>query len=387
MKSPDELREKLARQWENAALREGRLLDEDGAWPVALPIGKPKAEVVRHETALVREQVRKWSEVRVGGVIWKEDRYRATLEPVRYPVQWIIRDGEEWVRAVGDRAMTEEYEVLRSLLDASDEVFHSLLVRRRALWRGRAVDELLTCLRMAAELRPGCADGLPLRALPLAGNDTKFFERHEGMLLALLDVRFEGEASEQGLEQFLGAASERGHWLLVVDLDGGLLPFEQMRLRATELASAGLPGSHLLLVENESCQHQLPRLPGTVAVLGAGFDLSWLAGEWVKEKRVAYWGDLDTWGLELLGRARERVPGLRALLMTEDVFAANEGQAVAEPVPVKGPARDSLAESEARLFEKLKARSRGRLEQEFLPTDQVNAVLKGWREEAEPSGS
>jgi hypothetical protein len=386
MKSPEELRQKLARQWENADLREGRLLDREESWPVILPIGKPKAEVVRHETALVREQVRSWSKVALGEVIWKEDRYRATLDPVRYPAQWVIRSVEEWVGAANDRTVTREYENLQRLLGESDELFHSLLVRRRSLWRGREVSELVACLRMAAEICPGCADGLPLRALPLAGNDTKFLERNEGVLLALLDVRFEGEASEQGLESFLGAASDRGHWLLIVDLGGGLLPFEQIRLRASELTSTGLPGSHLLVVENESCLHQLPRLPGTMAVLGTGFDLSWLSGGWLKEKQVAYWGDLDTWGLELLGRARDRVPDLRALLMTEEVFSANEKQAVVEAVPMGGAVRESLTEEEAGLLEKLKGKERGRLEQEFLSEKLVRSTLKEWREEAGPSG-
>jgi len=312
MKSPKEVRERLARQWENVDLREGRLLGAARDWPVVLAFGKPQAEVVRDQTGLVREHVRRWNEVSVGEVIWKEVRYRATLEPVRYPAQWIIRDAEEWVRASGERAVSQEYEALRSFLNASDPVFHSLLVRRRSLWRGRPKGEVTACLQMAVELKPGCAEGLPLRAFPLSGNDSKFFERNEALLLALLDLRFEGEASAQGLGVFLGAASEGGHWLLVVDLDGSLLPFAQIRLRASELTSRGLPGSHLLVVENESCLHQLPRLPGSLAVLGSGFDLSWMGGAWLKERKVAYWGDLDTWGLDLLGRARERLPNLRA---------------------------------------------------------------------------
>lgn len=67
-------------------------MDDAEAWPLVLPIGKPKVEVVRDETGLVREQVRRWSEVSVGEVIWKEGRYRAALEPVRYPAQWVIRE-------------------------------------------------------------------------------------------------------------------------------------------------------------------------------------------------------------------------------------------------------------------------------------------------------
>lgn len=110
-----------------------------------------------------------------------------------------------------------------------------------------------------------------------------------------------------------------------------------------------------------------------------------MGGAWLKERKVAYWGDLDTWGLDLLGRARERLPNLRALLMTEEVFLANEDQAVTEPVPVQGPARASLTDDEAALFARLRASVRGRLEQEFLPQDLVHEVLREWREEGSSS--
>lgn len=71
--------------------------------------------------------------------------------------------------------------------------------------------------------------------------------------------------------------------------------------------------------------------------------------------------------------------------MTEEVFLANEDQAVAEPVPVQGPARASLTDDEAELFARLRASVRGRLEQEFLPRDLVHEVLREWREEGSSS--
>lgn len=68
-----------------------------------------------------------------------------------------------------------------------------------------------------------------------------------------------------------------------------------------------LPSERVLIVENESCQHQLPSVPNTIAVLGAGFDLSWTEAEWLARKKIAYWGDIDTWGLHFLAKARLRM--------------------------------------------------------------------------------
>jgi hypothetical protein len=45
---------------------------------------------------------------------------------------------------------------------------------------------------------------------------------------------------------------------------------------AAELATTGLPGTHVLVIENERSLYQLPSLPDTVAVLGSGLDLAWM---------------------------------------------------------------------------------------------------------------
>ena len=124
-------------------------------------------------------------------------------------------------------------------------------------------------------------------------------------MTSLLDSRYDGEVSRLGLEIFLGAFVEGSHWLLVIDLNGALLPFPKMRVASSDLIKAHLPGKRVLIVENESCQHQLPRLLDTLAILGAGFDLEWTLSNKLNSKSVAYWGDIDTWGLNFSARRKE----------------------------------------------------------------------------------
>ena len=129
MRSPAELAHKLARQRENANLREARLLDNPDAWPVTLSIGKPRPAAIRDQIAEVREHLRAWHGVGVGEVVWKEANYRSTTETVRYPAQWIIPDTETWMRACADKAVVSQHRLLAQLLASSDPDFRSLLAR------------------------------------------------------------------------------------------------------------------------------------------------------------------------------------------------------------------------------------------------------------------
>jgi hypothetical protein len=59
-----------------------------------------------------------------------------------------------------------------------------------------------------------------------------------------------------------------------------------------------------------------------------------LAAHGFDGKQLGYWGDLDTWGLQMLATARWYRPELRALLMTRDIFDAHAAlSAVTEPSP------------------------------------------------------
>lgn len=415
MKSPQQLAEGLVRQWQRAEWREQQLLPApgSGAWPLRLAIGLPDATTFLDDSAALRQHLQQWHAVAgtrpgaapceasdtasdkpgstLGTVVWEARRYRGGSAEVQVPTHWVLARPSECMAAIArfggsaGTAAQAEYRVLLTVLGQVDAAFHRLLLRRLALWRGVPTDQVVTATRMTLQLAPGCAQGKPLRALALAGNDSKFFERHASLMTALLDVRFDGEASAQGLTAFLGASAEGEHWLLVAPLAPGLLPFARQRVPASELATTPLPVSHILLVENERCLHQLPQpLPDTIAVLGAGLNLGWLAAPWLQSRQVAYWGDIDTWGLAMLATARSHLPHLHPLLMDRTTFDAHAHLAVAEPVHAS-PFNDNPTLSggytpeEVALGQHLRTLPLGRLEQEFLSPDVVAQAVGTWR--------
>ncbi|WP_082848252.1 Wadjet anti-phage system protein JetD domain-containing protein [Delftia sp. GW456-R20] len=388
MKSPQQLANLLANQWQSANWREQRLLGGPCAWPLQLAIGAPDAHSFQHDGAQLREHLQQWRRIHEHGpglVEWRSRQYRSGASPIDIPARWILQRPSDWMtsittlRASGHTDIHADYRALASVLTEVDPMFHRLLVRRLALWRHLPAEQVVKAVQMATQLEPGCAQGMPLRALAIAGNDSKFFEHHESLLKALLDVRFEGEASRQGLASFLGASQEGEHWLLVAPLAEGLLPFKRMRITASELHDTALPAKRILLIENDRCLHQLPKpIPDTIAILGAGLNLGWLDAPWLLGCNVAYWGDMDTWGLAMLASARRHLPHLHPLLMDPASFHTHSRLAVAEPVHAETPPPDALRPDEAALDQHLRTLEKGRLEQEFLPRAAVLQAVENW---------
>lgn len=396
MKSPFQLANQLVRQWQRGDWREQHLLRNPQAWPLRLPIGEPGAHSFRDDSAALREHLRQWRAVATQGpgqVEWTARQYRGGATPIDVPTHWVLLPSdcaaafEQHADGSGGAQASADYRALTSVLPQVDARFHALLLRRLALWRHLELAQVVTATRVTLQLEPGCAQGRPLRALALAGNDSKFFEHHAALLTALLDVCFEGEASRQGLTAFLDASPEGEHWVLVAPLAEGLLPFRRQRITTTDLQNCALPGRRILLVENERCLHQLPTsVPDTIAVLGSGLDLAWLSAPWLQERSVAYWGDLDTWGLVMLARAYQHLPGLQALLMDQTSFDTYAHLAVPEPVHAPLPLANTLSPAVQALNLHLRAQERGRLEQEFLPDHVVVQAIAAWVQQAPFSG-
>lgn len=379
MKSPTEIGRSLARQWQQASVRLERLLNP-GSWPRSFNIGKPSARVFADNIQAVLQHVENWRRVKVGKVDWEPVTYRAGLAPISLPMRWHLHSPSEWIAATDDPGVSQEYAQLEHLVEQVDSSFHALLVAQRSLWLMKPSDEVIATAQLATQLSPGCARGRPLRLLAEHGVDTKFFERNATLLTKLLDERFEGAASEQGLTTFLDAFEESSHWVLVVPLQPGLLPFKRLRLTTSELAETQLPSSRLLVVENEQCIHLLPEtVSDTIAVLGAGLDLQWLASRHLAGKQIAYWGDMDTWGLMMLARARLHQPAIEALLMERELFDRHSpGNAVVEPAKALESAPPGLLTDEADFYRYLLVQERGRLEQEYLPKAQVELAIRKW---------
>lgn len=372
MKSHSTLRKILQRQWENNDHREARLRDGNH-FPISLSIGKPTAKLVANDLTALTSHIKSWRAVTEGTVIWQDISYRATSEAISIPTHWKISTLADWITAA---KLNPEAAQLLHLLDHIDPRYHKTFIRNRSIWKDQSSDEMIQLCTLVDQLEPGCASGAPLRAISLAGIDTKFFERHRNLITRLLGLRFHGEASRLGLEDFLGAWKEHNHWLLLADLGNTLLPFSQLRIRSHELLEKPLPGTTILIVENEKSLHQLPPLENTVVILGAGLNLSWLKASWLLEKKVIYWGDIDTWGLSMLSQARQHLPHIIPVLMTLDIFEAHAPQsAVTEPIsaPPEPPAH--LTSQEKTLYAHLQKTSNNRLEQEFLPKGLVHRAF------------
>ena len=248
------------------------------------------------------------------------------------------------------------------------------------LQAGETWDELLRTVRW---IDANAASRHYLREIDVPGVDTKFIEQHRAILTTLLEVQLDAERIDGSRPRtdFAGRFGflTKPEYVRMRALSGDLIPgFSEMTLRLDELAGRPPGFGTVVIVENEVTYLALPAATDAVAILSGGYAVSRLSRlPWLAERRILYWGDLDTHGFAMLSQLRASFSHATSLLMDRATLLAHEGQWVREPKPTNARL-PGLNEAEHALYVDLIEDRYGiavRLEQERIAFSAVRAAL------------
>ena len=227
-----------------------------------------------------------------------------------------------------------------------------------------------TLLGVVAWLSEHPASGLRVRQVPVRGIDTKWLEAHLTLVTALHRLVTGKET--------LGLLPKE-ELVRVRFLDERLAVGSPRDLAATAagLAALDVAARLVLVLENLETLLSLPSMPGVVAIHGSGNAVASRLRPvgWVRRAPVVYWGDLDTYGFQILARLREEHDDVRSVLMDVETLLRCRDLWVpdAEPARVK---IEQLDAGERAALALLHAEGDVRLEQERVPWAYAWEVLR-----------
>lgn len=373
------------REWDKSSSLKARL---SGArnFPIKVGLKPPNGRAAISDMIHFQRFVEEWRSFQHQDLVqWSSKSFRELSDQV-LPTLLVIHSFEDLIRFLGDNALSRSSVWERNMIPLlrlggclyPGLVKHIDTVEQLSLRDAELLADLLP------QLQHGMGKGLYLRALPLIGVDTKFLETHQTLVEDLLDAMQNGAVLEAGgLIAWLGCITNPKGWLTIrplchastVSLSG--IPI--LQVPGSLLREYELPASNILVVENLQSGLALPEMIDTIAVIGGGKNINWMDADWLKGKRVGYWGDIDTWGLAILSDVRDKFTEVEPLMMDVETLRVHEDRMVTETEHY-GTMPVSLNEDEALLFNDLisgKFRSQ-RLEQERLSSDYVRRKLNDW---------
>ena len=369
--TPADVRAAVRRKWDSGALL-GALARGDQWIPWDIPIRGPAARDIGARLAEVRDWVKGWQRpgpLRVEYKLVGGRHFGTNSIPCR---AWLDTREQAW-DLLSVRADVARFAALAELTRQSCPRLMEWVARRpvKLLGLGACWEEVLQVVRSIEKMQ--CRDGIYLRQLDVPGVDTKFIERHRGVLTELLDLELEPERAEPGAADFerrYGFRRKPSYvrfrcdgWAAFAERPG----FSELTVRAEEFTAPPPRVSRVYVVENEITYLAFPLPPAAMVVWGSGYAVPVLEPlSWLRDLDIVYWGDIDTHGLVILDRLRGLFPHVASMLMDRATLLAHRGQWVTEPSPARDALRH-LDDAEAALYQDLRTGAFGfpvRLEQE-----------------------
>ena len=375
---------RLERLW-----KQGRLLrpDAEGDFPMRIPLRHPSGQELAEHFQAARDWV---AAVRQAAgrhgyeVEWKELRHRQ-LGRNRLPVAVVVPSLEIALKLVGRKREWGRFqELARRTLEAFPQLEAWLYGHPHVVLEQQ--DAWPTLLEFMAWLQRHPRPGIYLRQVELPGLHTKFIEAHRRLLTSLLDQVLPPSAIDEGavgVRHFARRYGFRDKPVLIrfrlLDPALSIAGARDLALTADDFAALRLPLQRVYITENEINGLAFPEVPASLVIFGLGYGIEVLGRiGWLGEKRLHYWGDLDTHGFAMLDQLRGHFPQACSLLMDEATLLAHRPLWGKEPKPTRR-SLERLHPGERRLYDRLRNdhyRPKLRLEQERIGYGWVRAAVE-----------
>ena len=239
----------------------------------------------------------------------------------------------------------------------------------------------LSVLKVCTYFLENPRPGLYIRQLPVALH-TKFIEENSYLLQSLLDYLIPAHIRNAGQKRF----AERYYLkhdeplIRVRILDKNLSTANgimDVSIRLSDFENTEWNSINILITENKMNFLTLPDIEGSIAIWsGGGFNVSYLKNvQWLSNKSIFYWGDIDEHGFQILHQIRSYFSQTKSVMMdiaTYEKFQDLAGAGQKNNAMIL----QNLTDAEASLFQLLKISvGKNRLEQEKIPQYYVEEQL------------
>ena len=324
--TPDDIRNRVRREWENGRIPSAMLAGEP-VFPLRIPLKKPNTQALSEHFEVARQWIATLvaaakEQTGAGYALeWREFNHRQ-LGRNRIPVAAILASEQDGLALIGKQRDAARFRALTATILGGYPALAAWLAKHplTVLDHAESWPRLLAVLDWVAR-HP--RSGVYLRQIDATGIDTKFIERHRGLLGELLDSVLPPESvnarhsGASGFEMRYGFKRKPAQIRFrILDPKFFIQGLSDVTVTCSEFAQLALPVQRVFMTENEINFLAFPRVPDSLVLFGSGYGFEALAqAGWLRHKEIVYWGDIDSHGFAILDQLRGHFPATRSLLM------------------------------------------------------------------------
>jgi hypothetical protein len=327
------LRDQLMRYWNKGALLR-ELSDGPTLFPLRLTLRKPSAKELSDNFSKVHEWIS-----------------RLTANEKYYRIDWVTKNHRVmgrnalpnaiWVDSLDDAlafiGKTKDAGLFLAMLSAAANKIPELKswLSKRPLKAIELADDWGLISDVITWMKNNPRPEIYLRQVDIPGVHSKFIEARKKVLAELADIVLEPSiisADATGVTGFCrryGFKDKPIHIRFRI-LDASYSLFsgatDQPISVTKEVFSALFPPlDYIFITENETNFLSFPSVPNSMVIFGSGYGFDSLyPANWLHEKQIFYWGDIDTHGFAILDQLRAHFPHVESILMDHSTMMSHK---------------------------------------------------------------
>jgi len=375
--TPAELKAQVQKLWDRGLLL-STFYGSEEIFPKQLTLKKPSSRELSDSYSEVRGWIKRLDDAaKQYRIVWRSFKH-PILGPNTIPDQIWIDSLDDALVLIGKRQEARQFAAMLKLTRDGQPSLLPWLAKRplRAL---ELAEEWPRILSIVAWRLKHPRPGIYQRQIDLPGVHSKFIEGHRGVLGELFDLVLPPEEIDVTATGAGGFCRRYGFQdkplrvrFRILDPTLALFPTESdqdITVTQATFAQLKLPVTKVFITENEINFLAFPDVPEAIVIFGAGYGFENLASvEWLRNRVIHYWGDIDTHGFAILNQLRGFFPHAASLLMDRETLMEHQALWGVEPSPETG-VLTRLTGDESALYDQLRRDELGdyiRLEQERI---------------------
>jgi len=222
-----------------------------------------------------------------------------------------------------------------------------------------------------------------IRELSIEGIDTKFIENNKKVIDILLSqILSDFDKDITSLKEF---GFEKKYYLKyplpmlrfrILDKNLLLSGLDDLSISIEAFKKLNLTCKRVFIVENKITTLSFPKMKDAIVIFGSGYGVHLLKEvQWLHNKELYYWGDIDVDGFAILSQIRGYFPKIVSLFMNEEVVNRFGTLSVIIQERTFLKKLENLDIDEQKLYQEIQEK-KFRLEQERISFDYIKETLE-----------
>ncbi|WP_338845051.1 Wadjet anti-phage system protein JetD domain-containing protein [Massilia sp. W12] len=330
-RSQADFKQELAQLWQRGEILRAAHPGQN-LFPLRLKLSRPSAGEISADFAAVRAWVEEFKQAAPFRVVWGQTTHRL-YGAQQLPQEVWMDEAQAAAQCLGKMREWKLYAELLKHTAASCPALLSWLAKRpmQALELAPEWPQLLAVVQWRLA-HPGRK--ILLRQIDAPGVHSKLIEAQRAVLAELFDLALPQEQIDTRYSGVAGFCARYGFAdkplrirLRSLDSDWAIWPganCPDLTIDVAHFSRLAPPLDKVLITENESNFLALPHMPGCLAIFGAGYGWEALAqADWLQQRQLYYWGDIDTHGFAILDQLRAHFPHAVSIMMDEATLLAH----------------------------------------------------------------